>query len=116
MKSAFLFIISTLCLLVKSAPQPQASLLLNSEQSDDDRFVYLECLKEKCENKCAKTEWKLFKNKLCDTCARKKCQEFTYKNEKYLHGYGYTEWLAFNDFVDRLGSFMPVEDADLGIE
>ena len=117
MKSAFLFILSVFCLSVKSSPRPQSSVLLNSEQTDEDRFVYLECLKEKCDNKCAQTGWKLFRSKGCDTCARKKCQEFTYKNEKYLHGYGYTAWLAFNDFVDRLGGLsMPVDDSGLGIE
>merc|ERR1711988_794040 len=102
MKSAFLFILSVFCLSVKSSPRPQSIVLLNSEQTVEYRFVYLECLKQKCDNKCAQTGWKLFRSKGCDTCARKKCQEFIYKNEKYLYGYGYIVWLVFNDFLTDL--------------
>merc|ERR1711972_299556 len=117
MQKSVFFALFSICFLalIQAAP----SVMLNSDQTDDDRFAYMMCLKRSCKNHCSKTQWKLFESKACDFCARKKCQEFTYKNEKFLHGYGYTEWMAYNQFVDKMleeNTMVQPDSSDLGIE
>ena len=68
-------------------PMPEAE-----PETDDTRAAFRNCLEYECKNVCQKTRWRLFATKRCDWCAKKHCQ---------AGEYGFTEWMAYNQFLKR---------------
>ena len=68
-------------------PMPEAE-----PETDETRQAFMNCLKYECKSQCQKSRWRLFATKKCDYCAKVKCQ---------AADYGYTEWMAYNQFLVR---------------